>query len=403
MTSSSHEAAALAALAGRGFSGAAQRVEEVHRAIASRSFRSPGAEGSRAVHDVISDAVYGAVRGAGRLAGSAAAAGAAAREREARLLSGSRRGGLVQSALNGWIGDRLAEEDSPLAIEMAVRVAGRDLPLTRDEVAAAFPGATGRVVVFAHGLGESEDAWRLRASERGGTYATRLARELGTTAVFVRFNSGLHISDNGRRLADLLEALRATWPVPLERIDLVGHSMGGLVGRAACRVGAARGDRWIDALEVTVTLGTPHHGAPLEQAVNVAGWLLRQAPETTPFASILEIRSAGIKDLRFGAICHEDWADRDPDALLDDRRIDVPLHDGARHYAVAATLTSSERHPVARALGDALVLEASAHGIGRGGRKTGFGDDDVRHVGGADHLALLNHPDVETHLVDWLR
>jgi hypothetical protein len=394
-----HEAAALASLAGRGLAGAVRRIEEVHQAIAERSFRSPGAQPSRAVHDTVSGAVYGIVRGGGRLAGAALAAGV-----EGRDFSGSPRGALVQSALNGLHGDLLEAEDSPLAVSMAVRVKGRDVETTPAALRAAFPDATGRIVVFVHGLGETEAAWTLRAERRGGaTYATRLADEHGVTPVALRFNTGLHISDNGRRLADLLEALVAGWPVAVDRLDLIGHSLGGLVGRSACHVGAGRGDAWIDVVATTIGLGTPHHGAPLEQAVNLLGWLLRRAPESTPLATVLEARSAGIKDLRFGAICEADWVDVDPDALLDDRRVDVPLHDGARHYAVAATLTADDRHPLARVLGDALVLAPSAHGIGRGDRRTGFADEDVHHVGGIAHLGLLNDARVEEQLVRWLR
>ncbi|HEY8585041.1 MAG TPA: alpha/beta hydrolase [Capillimicrobium sp.] len=403
MTASTHEAAALAHLAGQVFAGGAQRVEELHQAVADRAFRSPGARGARAVHDAIAGAVYGTVRGAGRAAGSAAARRAARRPERARLLSGSPRGAFAQSAINGWVGDRLAGDGSALAVEMAVRVGHRDLPLTPEAVADAYPGASRRIVVFTHGLGESEDAWRLRASARGGeTYATRLEREHGASSVFVRCNTGLHISENGRLLADLLGRLVDAWPVPVERLDLVGHSMGGLIGRAACHVASERGDAWLDVMEVTVSLGTPHHGAPLEQAAHVGEWLLRRVPESAPLARLLETRSDGIKDLRFGAICEEDWADCEPGGLLDDRRVEVPLHDGARHYAVAATLTRSKDHPVARALGDALVLADSAHGLGRGGRRTGFSDEAVAHLGGVGHLALLNHPEVEERLVAWL-
>jgi pimeloyl-ACP methyl ester carboxylesterase len=257
---------------------------------------------------------------------------------------------------------------------MAVRVDGRDLPLDPDAIADAFPQATGRVVVFTHGLGESELAWRLRARARGGTYATRLREAHGTTAVFVRANTGLPIADNGTHLADLLAELVAGWPVAVERIDLIGHSMGGLIGRCACHVAAARRDAWLDALEVTVTLGTPHLGAPLEQGAARAAELLALVPETAPLGTIIDSRSAGINDLRVG--------------------LDHPHHEGARHYAVAATLTASERHLVARALGDALVLMPSAHG--------GFAEDVIAHVGGIDHLALLNDPRVEEHLLGWL-
>jgi pimeloyl-ACP methyl ester carboxylesterase len=394
MASPDANTAALAELAGEGLAGATSRVQELHRAIADRSFRAPGAAPARAVHDAIADGVYAAVRVGGRLAG--VAAGRLAPELD---LGATRRGALAQSALNGVVGDRLAQAGSPLAVAMAVRRDGRDVALEPDALAAAFPAATGHVVVFVHGLGETEDAWRLRAARRGGTYATRLSAEHAITSVFVRFNSGRHISRNGQELSALLQTLHDAWPVALERLDLVGHSMGGLVVRAACHRALGDGARWIDRLAVTVSLGAPHHGAPLEQATNVLGWLLRRVPEGVPLATVLETRSAGIKDLRYGAITDADWAGA-PDALLRDARVPVALHDGARHYAVAATLGATDRHPLSRAFGDALVLLPSAHGAGQ--RRIGFADEDLHHLPGTGHLALLNDERVEELLVGWL-
>src|SRR5688572_27238612 len=55
------------------------------------------------------------------------------------------RGRFVRSALNGLIGDRLERERPRLAISMAPRVEGCDVPLTADGLAAAYPTATGRV------------------------------------------------------------------------------------------------------------------------------------------------------------------------------------------------------------------------------------------------------------------
>jgi pimeloyl-ACP methyl ester carboxylesterase len=377
MSAATTESGALATIAADGVAGLTSRIEELHRAIADRSFRSPGSGPARLAHDAIAGAVYRGVRGAGRAAGAVAAA-----TLPDRRLSATPRGAAVQSALNGWLGDRLDAEDSPLAVPMAVRVGGRDLPLDPAAIADAYPDASGRIVVFTHGLGESEDAWRLRARARGGTYATALRDALGTSSVFVRANTGLPIAENGARLSRLLEELVAGWPVAVERIDLIGHSMGGLIGRTACDVAVREGHTWIDPLQVTVTLGTPHHGAPLEQAAAQTVSLLELLPEAAPLGKVIDSRSAGIKDLRAG--------------------LDLPLHAPARHYAIAATLTVSDRHLVARALGDALVLKPSAHGIGRGGKRTGFLEDAVAHVGGIDHLALLNDPAVKERLLTWL-
>ena len=170
--------------------------------------------------------------------------------------------------------------------------------------------ATPHVVVFVHGLGETEFAWG-RPS-----YGDRLAEDLGATPVFVRFNTGRHISSNGASLAALLDELVADWPVEIERLAIVGHSMGGLVARSACHHG---GD-WVPLVRHVISLGTPHMGAPLEQAVHALSAALHLAPETRPFARFLRRRSAGIRDLRRGSLVDEDWRDQDPGRAARARR-----------------------------------------------------------------------------------
>jgi hypothetical protein len=150
-----------------------------------------------------------------------------------------------------------------------------------------------------------------------------------------------------------------------------------------------------------VTLGSPHTGAPLESAVHYASAALGAAPETRPFAGFLRRRSAGIRDLRSGSLVDEDWRDRDPEALRAAACLEVPLLEGVAHHFVAATITTSASHPVARLIGDWLVLQPSASGRSRT-RVIGFRDEDGMHVGGAHHLALLNHPAVYDQLREWL-
>ena len=277
--------------------------------------------------------------------------------------------------LNGLRGDVLEREGSELAQPMTVRARG----------AIAEPAAAPRIAVFVHGLFQTEFAWHYGG---GPTYGERLAAEHGLAAVHVRYNSGRHVSENGRSLADLL----AGWPVGLEEVVLVGHSMGGLVARSACNQAAERGDDWARRVTHVVSLGSPHTGAPLESAVHYAAAALGALPETRPFSSLLRRRSAGIRDLRSGSLVDEDWRGRDPEALRAAACREVPLLDGATHCFVAATVTRSARHPVARLVGDWLVLESSAtHRAHR-----------TLHVGGAHHLALLNHPDVYAQLSRWL-
>ena len=185
--------------------------------------------------------------------------------------------------------------------------------------------------------------------------------------------------------------------MPVESIALVGHSLGGLVARSACSVGG----EWTSLVRHTVSLGSPHTGAPLESAVHYAAAALGVVPETRPFAGFLRRRSAGIRDLRSGSLVDEDWRGRDPEALRAAACREVPLLEGAAHHFVAATITSSASHPVGRLVGDWLVLQPSASGRSRT-RVIGFRDEDGMHVGGAHHLALLNHPAVYEQLRAWL-
>jgi hypothetical protein len=401
-TPGSSELGALTELAAEGLAGAVTRVQELHEAVARRSFGPTGAAAGapRAAHDAVAGAVYSGVRGAGTLLVGALAR--AAHAAGGTQLSDHPGGRLAQGALNGVWGDRLERTGNALSIPMAVRVGGRDVPADRDALAAAFPHATARPVVFVHGLCESDAAWGMRAAERDGTYATRVLPALGATAVLLRYNTGLHISENGRRLAALLEALVDAWPVAIADLTLVGHSMGGLVVRSAGHAAQERGDRWPSLVHTTVSLGTPHLGAPLEQAAGLVTWALASVPEGRPIAAVLAARSAGIKDLRHGSLVDAEWETLDPDAVRGFARADVPLLEHARHHVVAATLTERPDHPVGRLLGDLLVLSPSAHGLQGRRRVIAFEAEDCRHVGGHDHLALLNSPAIDPLLREWL-
>jgi pimeloyl-ACP methyl ester carboxylesterase len=256
-----------------------------------------------------------------------------------------------------------------------------------------------RVAIFVHGLGETDAAWRMRATADQPGYGALLQRELGYTPLQLRYNTGRHISDNGRELAALLEWLHDAWPTAIDDVALIGHSMGGLVARSACHYGHAEGHQWTQAVRHVVCLGSPHLGAPLEKGINALGWALANLPETRPLARAVNARSAGIKDLRFGACIEEDWCDCDPDELLTDRCHDVPCLPGATFYFIAATLSRGEGDPLGTVVGDLLVRVPSASGSGRR-RRVPFADG--RRLGGLSHFDLLNHPAVYEQIRDWL-
>jgi len=376
-------------------------IREMHQAVANRAFRATRVVGSQvpeSVHDAAVTSLYGAISGLLRI--SSGSIRALASRGIGRPVESTRRGRRIVSAVNGLIGDELRMLDDPQAIVMAVRKDGVDVPATGWQVAEAFRGGSSHLVVFLHGLCEDDESWSLGERVRGSTYASRLQADTDGTPVMIRYNTGLHVSENGKHLDVLLQQLTEAWPVDVTRITLVGHSMGGLVARAATNHATASGQTWHHLVRDVVCLGTPHTGAALEKVAHVGSRLLRFWPESSPFSGILESRSAGIVDLRHGYITRDEWEGQDLTAQWGlDRIAAAPLPHAEYHF-VASTLGATQRHPLSTVLGDLLVHFSSATGVGR----TGPVVDGARfeYVPSAHHFALLNHPRIADWLVEWL-
>lgn len=311
----------------------------------------------------------------------------------------------VISATNGVFGDFLARTGNGLATPLSFRDRhGQRLPPTRAALAAEHPDASGEVAIFLHGLCCDERIWSLYAEQHGGeTYASRLRREHGYTPVFLRYNSGRHISENGEDFAVAMETLLASWPVKLRRVVLIGHSMGGLIARSAGHQALEAGLLWPAQISHLVCLGSPHHGAPLERFGHLATSLLGLLDITRPLATAINGRSAGIKDLRHGSLRHDDWQGYDQDLVGHDTRRPVQRLPKARHHYVGAMLGEGPAHPATQLIGDGLVLADSAAGQHRNeALNVPFGPGDGVLLPGLHHLQLVNHPDVYRQLARWL-
>ena len=303
------------------------------------------------------------------------------------------------AALNGVLGDYLAASNNPLAITMRLRRGGIALPGGSQPLAAAIPQAGGKLVVLLHGLCMNDLQWKRNGHDHGAA----LARDLGYTAVYLHYNSGLHISSNGRAFAELLETLVQCWPAPLTELVLIGHSMGGLVARSACHYGAQAQHGWVRRLDKLVFVGTPHHGAPLERGGNWVDMLLDASRYSAPLARLGKIRSAGITDLRFGNLVDEDWKELDRFERSGDLRVAVPLPEGVAAYAIAATIGKTAGDLGDRLIGDGIVPLASALGQHA---NPGFAltfDESRQFVAyDTNHLDLLSRPEVYAQLKRWL-
>lgn len=313
-----------------------------------------------------------------------------------------------EAILNGLYGDFLTKKSNPLDLGMDFRHGGRVLPLAKNSLIQAVPDASDRICVFVHGLMCMESCWWIGAEKFYGdpavSFGTQLQADLGYTPMYVRYNTGRHISENSQRLSDLLSALLNAWPVPVSEIVLVGHSMGGMVSRSAAYYAHTQNAPWIAQLRHVVCVGAPNLGAPLEKAANLLGALLRafNTAGTQAPARVLNARSSGIKDLRFGYTMDDEWTDQDPDAFLKDNRSNLPLVDGVDYYYIAATLTADPDHPLGRLVGDVMVRVPSAAGRHKdAARSIPFSSGRV--FPGMDHLHMANHPDVYQAIREFLK
>jgi pimeloyl-ACP methyl ester carboxylesterase len=289
------------------------------------------------------------------------------------------------SALNGVYGDHLVRTENPLAIDMTFRHDGARVDPQRPDDTLA--GTTGRLLVIVHGLCLNDQHW----TREGDNRIEAVAAEHGYTPVYLRYNSGRSIATNGREFAGLLETLLCHWPQPVTEVAIVGHSMGGLVARSAVHHGRAARHEWPASLRRLVFLGTPHHGAPLERGGHRLDYVMELSPYVAPFARLGKSRSAGITDLRYGAI-------------TDDEQDFVPLPQDVECYALAATLGKRRGRVAERLVGDGLVPLDSALGRHKDVTRTHALPEDRQWVGyEMGHLELLGRPEVYAQLRKWLK
>lgn len=401
MTTSPHSRSGhlrgLGRLAAEATLGVTELVETVHATVAA----APAPLGAPPAGEAggLRRVVYASVRGVTRLVGGGLDAALAKLAPVLGDLPPSPRREALVAALNGVLGDHLEKTGNPLAIRMRLRRNGADLSIDRPAGAVAPSLSSRRVALLVHGLCMNDAGW----SRVGHDHGAALERDLGLEAVHVVYNTGRHVSENGRSLAELLEAFARESGVPPKEISIVAHSMGGLVVRSALAAGSRAGHGWPGLVRAVVFLGTPHHGAPAERLGHLAQEVLGASPYARPFAHLGRLRSAGITDLRHGNVVDGDWAVHDRFSRHGDVRVPVPLPGGIAFFAVAGTTATEPGVSGARIPGDGLVPVASALGHHRDPERTlEFGPGRTWIAPGTGHLDLLGSPAVYGRVRQWL-
>ena len=339
--------------------------------------------------------------------------------------------------LNGALGDQLASRYDPRAIRMSFRRGGHDVAVA--DLRLIEPQQ--KTVVFVHGLMGDEQIWQAGFGDAAGSRrcGPRLAEELHLRSLYVRFNSGLHLSENGRELSRLLTELVVAYPDAIGELVLVGHSMGGLIIRSAGYYGSREGIKneelkiksetptssenedpflifnssfliqkapWLAHLRSVFLIGTPNDGSWLEQNSHFTARLLARINlfPTRFLSKALNQRSNGIKDLRYSILVDEDWQDAHADDLTPPRTPVPPLPGVSYHILMGAWLRATRPSALREYFGDGLVGQGSARGHAT------FGEEAAQLAGASvrttvfsqqHHGGLLTHPEVFQYLRQW--
>ncbi len=307
------------------------------------------------------------------------------------------------SVVNGVIGDSLEKSKIGIAIKMRLYSTNQPLILTKKSLSKMKLPDSGKICILAHGSCGSEKGWNFK-DNTFSNYGSLLEKDRGFTPFFLRYNSGLHISTNGKRLSNSLEKLVRHYPTKVSELVLVGHSMGGLLFRSACYYGQKNKKRWVKLVRKIFYIASPHLGTHFEKLGKLTTALLNLIPNpiTKAIVSLGDLRSAGIKDLRHGYIIDEDWRKKNADNLFYWHENRTPLLKKVNHYLICGTLSKVADSKMGRLFGDGLVHPAS--GTGRGlisSNNIPFLKHHCKIISGISHAHLQRSRRVYEQIREW--
>lgn len=385
----------LAQLATMGVVEVTDIVEAIHREVILRPLGRFNEGNLDRWQRGITGRIYGTVRNAMQLVGNNIAVGLrlydnVVKPKKVQPLPKSLR--RLVNILNGVMGDHLINHDNPLAV--SITLYDKDNCVQSGEL-------SGRVIVLCHGLCMSHLSWQVSGENNLGD--TLVSKVPDSTVLYLNYNTGRRISSNGRSFARVLQNMLDSHP-DITQIDLIGHSMGGLVSRSALFYGKEQGFSWVERVGNLVTLGSPHHGASLERIGNFVQYKIAKLPFAGSLAKLGDLRSAGIIDLRYGSIRDADWKSLEGRSVLPAEfrhPTRLPLH--VNTYLVAAALIETHyENKTTRLLGDGLVSVESALGEYTEEHTLAVPEGHKAIFYSVNHMNLIYSDRVHQQIVAWL-
>jgi len=246
-------------------------------------------------------------------------------------------------------------------IDMSFRTLGADV--TAKEVAEEFRASNKtKLILFIPGLFTDETVWL----EKWIPYKRKKIRSLGISTefqkkeyfpVYVRYNHGLPIHENGKKLMHLLDIFFQECPEA--KPNLIAYSLGGLVLRSCLYYAKEEKKLWVNQFQKVISIATPNRGSYLEKIGFWLGLILEKSPNIALkiIGMVGNLRSDAIKDLSFGLVKEEPKTLWSPISqyFQDTYHGELDDIDAYEAYAVIDTI----ENPIQNFLGDGIVEKQS--------------------------------------------
>jgi len=270
---------------------------------------------------------------------------------------------LMVPILNGLHGDTMILNGHPALINTSFRYQSRDISIEKLNEIYDFSNHHGKVIIFVHGLMNDERIWQSGPKDKLAWLGSALEKESKANILYIRYNTGLHISENGRAFSNLLQKLIEAYGSEIKELNLISHSMGGLVSRSACYYAGTQSQNWINSLKKIFLIGVPNEGSYLARVAYMTQYFFRKIDpsENDSVAKFFDVRSNGIKDLSFAYLVDEDWqnlSDGNEKNITATKILPLPNVD---YYLIAGSMTEDEnKSRLFTYFGDGLVEKKSA-------------------------------------------
>ena len=307
--------------------------------------------------------------------------------------------------INGLHGDSMAEKGHPALVNMSFRYQYRDIKIEQLKDFYNFSNKKGKFVVLVHGLMNDDSIWHSEPNDLLQRMGSFLEKQDNANILYIRYNTGRHISENGRDFSLLLQNLFDTYKSGLNELIIIAHSMGGLVTRSAGYFAEKLGLDWISVLKKVFLVGVPNDGSYLARIAHMTQYFFRKLDltENDKIARLFDIRSNGIKDLSFGFLVDEDWKGQNYETQKSKKAKKVyPIPD-VEYYLIGASVSENkEKKKIFTFFGDGLVEKESALSELFKEKQIQSGMIHFKLFDNENHLSLLESEKVKDYVIDSL-